>query len=132
MHQEQKTTASTRAGILSSPEMSRAARLMFLAALAGVLYFAWTPAPPDLIGNDKSQHMLAFTLLTILFRTGFPRLGWRGTLIWMGVLGAVIEFVQAIPALHRDCDIYDWFADMAAVAIGLVAVGLVTRLTGRR
>ena len=132
MPQESKTTAGTKAGILSSPELSRAARLMFFAALASVLYFAWTPAPPDLIGNDKSQHMLAFVLLTILFRTGFPRLGWRGPLIWMGALGALIEFVQAIPVLHRDCDIYDWFADMGAVVIGLVAVGLVGRVLGRR
>lgn len=132
MPQAPKTTARSKGAILFSPELVRAARLLFFAALASVLYFAWMPAPPDLIGNDKSQHMLAFTVLTILFRTGFPRLGWRGPLIWMGVLGALIEFVQAIPALNRDCDIQDWFADMGAAAIGLLAVGLVGRLLGRR
>ena len=34
----------------------------------------------------------------------------------LSFLGALIEVLQAIPELHRDCDIRDWIADTAAIA----------------
>ena len=40
----------------------------------------------------------------------------------LSFLGAMIEVAQAIPALHRDCDIRDWVADsLAILAVTLVA-----------
>jgi VanZ family protein len=130
VQQERKTAAAPKAWILR-PELERIARLAFFAVLASSLYFAWSPAPPVVLGNDKSQHALAFFWLTALFRLAFPGSGWKGALIWMGLLGALIEVVQAIPALNRDCDIYDWLADMGAVLVGLVAAGVIVRLLGR-
>ena len=102
------------------------ARLAFCAALAFALYMAWDPHPlPTGEIHDKYLHMLAFGTLTILACAGFPqaellRIGER-----LSFLGALIEVVQAIPALHRDCDIMDWVADTAVIAGVLVVVALV-------
>lgn len=130
-HDPKTTAAGSKARILSRPDLSRISRLIFVAALASILYFAWSPASPDVMGNDKSQHMLAFVVLTVLFRLAFPARGCRGALVWMGLLGALIELVQAIPGLHRDCDILDWFADMGAVLAALVATDLAGRIFRR-
>lgn len=126
--QESKTANESKGGLFSRDGLIRVARLIFLATLIGVLYFAWMPAPPTLLKSDKSQHMLAFAVLTILFHMAWPRWNWRASLLWFGLLGALIEVVQAIPALHRDCDIKDWFADMAAVLGALAVVAVVDRL----
>jgi VanZ family protein len=40
----------------------------------------------------------------------------------LSLFGALIEVVQAIPALQRDSDIKDWIADTVAVAVVLVIV----------
>jgi hypothetical protein len=45
-------------------------------------------------------------------------------LLGLSLFGAFIEVVQAIPALHRDTDIWDWVADTAAVAAVLALVWL--------
>lgn len=104
------------------------ARFLFWGALAFALYMAWTPQPttPVEVG-DKYLHMLAFGTLTILACAGYPqaellRLGER-----LSFLGALIEVVQAMPAVHRDCDIMDWVADTAVVAGVVVVVWVVRR-----
>jgi peptidoglycan/LPS O-acetylase OafA/YrhL len=108
--------------------VSRAALLgLFLAALVFALVMAWLPHPPSVPGNpnDKIQHIAAFTCLSLLGARAFPafplaRLGER-----LSFLGAIIEVVQAIPALHRDCDIRDWIADTLAIIVVLLIVGAV-------
>ena len=47
-----------------------------------------------------------------------------GILLALSAFGAFIELVQAIPALHRDCDWRDWVADTLAIIVTLGAVGL--------
>ena len=108
--------------------MSRPAWLgLFLAALLFTLVMAWLPHPPSVPGNpnDKIQHIAAFACLSLLGATACPafplaRLGER-----LSFLGAIIEVVQAIPALHRDCDIRDWIADTLAVIVVLSVFGAV-------
>jgi peptidoglycan/LPS O-acetylase OafA/YrhL len=115
--------------------MSRSAWLgLFLAALVFTLVMAWLPHPPSVPGNpnDKIQHIAAFTCLSLLGAMAFPafplaRLGER-----LSFLGAIIEVVQAIPALHRDCDIRDWIADTLAVVVALFVVGALRRSRTRR
>lgn len=115
--------------------MSRSAWLgLFLAALVLTLVMAWLPHPPSVPGNpnDKIQHIAAFACLSLLGTMAFPafsltRLGER-----LSFLGAIIEVVQAIPALHRDCDIRDWISDTLAVIAVLFVVGALRRSrTGR-
>ena len=49
----------------------------------------------------------------------------------LSIHGALIEVLQSIPALHRDCDIMDWVAD-TAVVIGVLLVVRVYRARGTR
>ena len=82
------------------------------------------PHPPQLPGepNDKVQHIIAFATLAALgssayFSTSIVRLS-----VGLSLFGALIEVVQAIPALHRDSDVMDWIADTAAVLVVLMLV----------
>lgn len=109
--------------------MTRLARLVFFLALAFAVVMALLPHPPTtpLEHHDKLQHMLAFATLAGLAAAGFPtaplfRIGER-----LSFAGALIEVTQAIPALHRDCDIRDWMADTLAVAVVLLVVAAIRR-----
>jgi hypothetical protein len=103
------------------------ARTLLLTALCVTLYMAFQPHPPKLpvdSWGDKFEHSLAFVTLTIRSVASFPaaklfRVGER-----LSFLGALIEVVQSIPALHRDCDIVDWLTDTAAIAVVLIVVSL--------
>ena len=106
-----------------------------LLAITGVvvLTMALLPNPPEVpIDSDKYRHMLAFGTLTILSVAAYPntpllRIGER-----LSFLGAMIEVVQSIPALHRDSDIHDWYADTAAIAVALLLGHLVLATLARR
>ena len=39
--------------------------------------------------------------------------------IGLSIFGGGIELVQGLPFVGRDCDLYDWLADMSAVAVAL-------------
>lgn len=108
-----------------SDMIKRRPKLAFWSALAVTLYFAWSPAPPVLIENDKSQHILAFVTLTALFCWAYPKVRWFWILGSLALVGGAIEIVQALPSLHRTSDIADWYADVAAVALTILLVRLV-------
>jgi hypothetical protein len=99
----------------------RAVRLLFWAAAAFAFVMAILPHPPEIPGapGDKVQHMAAFATLAALAAAGWPERPYKALGLGLSYLGAVIEIVQAIPALHRDCDIADWAADTAALALVL-------------
>lgn len=105
----------------------------FWAALLFAFVMAVLPKPPQLLGapSDKIQHILAFTTLAALAAAAYP----RASLIKIGLLlaafGALIEVIQAIPALHRDGSFADWFADISAVAIILLFLGFLRKKLGR-
>lgn len=105
-------------------------RLLLAVTCVVVLTMALLPHPPEVpIDNDKYRHMLAFGTLTVLSVAAYPqtpllRVGER-----LSFLGAMIEVVQSIPALHRDCDIMDWVADTAVIVGVLLVIALVR---GRR
>ncbi len=98
-------------------------RLAFWAALLFALTMAFLPHPPTaaLEVGDKYQHMLAFGTLTILAAGGYPIVPLGHIAERLSFVGALVELVQSIPALHRDCDIMDWIAD-TAIILAVVAV----------
>lgn len=101
-------------------DMDRLGKILFSAAVVLTLVFAWTPHPPVLIAYDNAQHGLAFAILAILGRMAFRKLPWQVLALSLAVLGAIIEIVQLIPQLHRSSDVYDWYADVAAMMLGLM------------
>jgi len=88
----------------------------FWLCLAGAVTLALLPHPPHIPAmGDKAQHMLAFGTLAFLGALAFPRFPRVHLAERLSFLGALVEVLQAIPALHRDCDIRDWIADTIAI-----------------
>jgi len=97
-------------------------RLLFWAAALLAFVMAVLPHPPHVPANDKVQHMAAFATLGLLGSFAYPRLSTLRLLIGLSLFGALIEVVQAIPALHRDSDPLDWLADTIACALVVLAL----------
>jgi hypothetical protein len=107
----------------------RALRLLFWAAAAFAFAMAVNPHPPHFEGEpgDKFEHMAAFAALAALAAAGWPERRYAALGLALSYFGAVIEIVQAIPALHRDCDIMDWAADTLALGLVLLIAGYLRR-----
>jgi len=99
-------------------------RAAFWAAAFLALVMAAMPEPPQLPGgpNDKFQHIAAFVALGSLASFAYPRASAVKIGLLLSLFGALIELVQAIPALRRDSDPVDWIADTAAAALILIVL----------
>ena len=99
-------------------------RVAFWSAVLFALVMALLPQPPQLSSSDKVQHMLAFATITAMALFAYPRIPPLRIGIALSAFGAAIEFLQLIPAIHRDGDVADWVADTVAifVVIALIAV----------
>jgi hypothetical protein len=99
-------------------------RLLFWAAAIFAFVMAVLPHPPRLPGDpsDKIQHIAAFTTLGLLGSWAYSATAPWKLLVRLSLFGAVIETVQAIPALNRDSDVVDWLADTIAVLVVLLLV----------
>lgn len=103
--------------------------IAFWAALIFAVTMALVPKPPPVLGqmNDKYQHILAFATLAMLASAAYRHASpWR-IAERLSFLGAMIEVLQSIPALHRDCQVTDWLADTGAVIVVLALVTLVRK-----
>jgi hypothetical protein len=106
--------------LLLNPRIVRLAVIAFWIALAFSVTMAVLPKPPQLPIDrfgDKFAHMLAFAALPALAMVGFGRDAWWRIIERLCFLGAAIEVIQSIPALHRDCDVRDWLVDSLAVIV---------------
>lgn len=94
-------------------------RASFWAALGFAFVMALLPQPPELRGapSDKVQHIIAFATLAALASAGYRSASLLRLLAALSAFGAVIEILQAIPALNRDSDLVDWLADTIAAAL---------------
>lgn len=98
---------------------------------AAVVAFACAVAPraiaPHLTSWDKADHFITFFVLTSLAAASFP----AGSLMAIGAVmsafGGLIELVQGLPFVGRDCDIHDWVADSVAVLAVIAAFALFRR-----
>lgn len=101
-------------------------RTLFWVALVVALAAALNPRPPQFEGapGDKVQHILAFLALTAMALAAYPRAQrWAQALALSG-FGALIEFLQMIPALHRSSELMDWVADTGAVLVVIVLAAI--------
>jgi VanZ family protein len=117
--------------------LSARAIWLFRIALFGAVAFAVTmallPKPPNLPIDqfgDKFSHMLAFATMALLAALAYPRMRLVRIGERLSFLGALVEVIQSIPSLHRDCDIHDWVADTIAITVVLVIVATIRRRSG--
>lgn len=108
----------------------RLATFLFWLALAGATALAIMPQPPvlptDNLG-DKFNHMLAFATLAALAAAAWPAAPRLRVIERLSFLGAMIELVQSIPGLNRDCDLRDWIADTLAIVVVTGIAALIAR-----
>ena len=109
------------------------AEVAFWVCLASALTLALLPHPPHFreVG-DKAQHMLAFGTLAFLGAFAFPHYPKPRLAERLSFLGALVEVLQSIPSLHRDCDINDWLADTFAIVAVLLVLHAMNRPRRRR
>jgi peptidoglycan/LPS O-acetylase OafA/YrhL len=107
-------------------------RFVFFGAVLFAMVMASLPHPPQIPGqpSDKVQHIIAFAVLTLLARLAYPEAKrWR-LFASLAVLGALIELVQTVPALHRDPSVLDWLADCGAVGVVMGIMALASKVAG--
>jgi len=105
---------------------------LFSAAMLFGFVMAILPKPVALPGDpsDKVQHIIAFLVLAALASLAYPRVHPVKVALGLSVYGALIEFTQMIPALHRDAELLDWIADTVAAALVLILFALARRFRG--
>ena len=108
--------------------LSLFSRLAFAGALLGFTVLALLPAerlPPLSVFDwwDKAQHALAFAVLAVLARLGWPQVpAWRWCLALVAY-GVLIELAQAATS-WRHGSVADALADAVGVVAGLGVVAL--------
>jgi VanZ family protein len=103
---------------LENPQFKRAILIAFWVAFVFSMVMGILPKPPetpiDRYG-DKFAHIMAFGTLAGLAALAFaPSMRWR-VAERLSFAGALLEVIQSIPMLYRDCDIRDWVADTLAI-----------------
>lgn len=86
------------------------------------------PHPPTILGWDKAQHSLAFVTLILLFSVSYPNVKTYWLAGALATFGGIIELLQALPMIHRDCDPVDWMTDITAIAVGMIGFKLARRI----
>jgi len=120
---------------MSPQTLGRLVRVAFWTAVVVAFTAAVVPAEdaPEVMPWDKAQHFLAFYVLAVVGAAAYPRSSLLAIGAVLSAFGALIEFVQMIPALHRDAELLDWVADTVAVAAALLPTALLAvrkRLAG--
>ncbi|MFN3834479.1 MAG: VanZ family protein [Glycocaulis sp.] len=108
-------------------------RILLVAALVGVSVFALWPGdadPPSLFGQHVINHIAAFLVLTMLARAAWPHIRRVWLFLALMAYGALIEALQAIPALQRTASLADLVTDAVGIALGLVLVWIAGQLAG--
>lgn len=120
---------------LIDPRFIRLARIAFWLAFLIAVTLAVLPKPPELPIDrfgDRFAHMFAFSVLAALGSAAFPQTSiWR-VAMRLSFLGAILEVVQSIPALHRASDIFDWIADTFAVLMVTAIAGWILKRQKQR
>jgi hypothetical protein len=104
------------------PILLQGARVLFWTAVLVTFVSAQMPVTHTLrlFPWDKAEHFAAFFVLTLLAVAAYPRAPLVILALWLSLFGCVIELVQALPIIHRDCDIWDWVADSVGIGAALL------------
>jgi len=102
--------------------------LAFFACALAVLVLALMPSPPPMLttGWDKSNHLLAFSVLTWLGGKAFPR---KLALVMAGLLayGGLIEILQSLTPT-RSAEWLDLLADGVGILLGWALIRMQGKL----
>ncbi len=113
--------------VLKFSRLVQLAQLAFFSALLFTFYSAVIPPTHavQLVPWDKAEHFIAFYALTGLAAAAFPKRNLFVIAALLSAFGALIEYVQGLPMVHRDRDFWDWVADTLAIMGALCPMILV-------
>ncbi len=106
--------------------VQRLFRILFWAALVFCFVMAVIPAPVELGGSDKYQHIAAFATLTALALLAYREVNPLFLFAAVAAFGGLIEIVQGLSFVGRDSDVVDWFADVVSI-VAVLLVWLIAR-----
>jgi len=110
-------------------EKHRTVKVFFWAALASSYILAVLPQEdmPKLTPfGDKSNHFLAFSVLTILLLRAY-RIRYRNAFAWMLLYGVFIEVSQLF-TLNRSSEVLDVLADSIGIVMGIALYKIIEKL----
>jgi VanZ family protein len=70
--------------------------------------------------SDKSEHFLAYLLLSLWFGGIYPRASYWRVAISLCLMGILIEFAQGAMQLGRQADVLDVIANSSGIVAGLL------------
>lgn len=76
------------------------------------------PQPPNL--SDKSEHFIAYLLLSVWFGGIYARSRYWAIALGLGVMGILIEFAQGAMRFGRHADSLDVIANCSGILAGLL------------
>ena len=89
-----------------------------LAIVVCLVPISQLPQPPNL--SDKSEHFIAYLLLSTWFAGIYPRSRYWLIGIGLAVMGVLIEFAQSAMGYGRQGDVLDVIANCSGVLAGLL------------
>ena len=102
--------------------------------LAFILTHTPVAIPMPAVQSDKTEHFIGYFLLGTMLYASARLAGWRhavlGVLLIGMCYGALDEQTQKL--VGRSCELADWFADCAGLAMAVTIGGLVTLWRERR
>lgn len=107
----------------STPAFLTALRVLFALSCAIGLWLALRPltGPPPPPGPiDKIEHFTGFYLLSVMALPAFPAARRWQIFVGLTAFGGLVELLQAIPFINRDCDFWDWLTDMFGIGAALL------------
>jgi VanZ family protein len=102
----------------------------------GLFTLTHTPIalPVIIVSSDKSAHFIGYALLGSALFASMRVAGWRDPMLLVLVIGlaygAIDEWLQ-IP-VGRSCELNDWFADAAGIAVAVTVCTLIARWRDQR
>ncbi|WP_255371060.1 VanZ family protein [Cupriavidus sp. YR651] len=110
--------------------ISRFRLLFWLCALVVMVLSLLPPSTPlPTTGWDKTNHLLAFSVLAVLGLRAWPTRRWR-VLVGLVVYGALIEVLQGMSG-DREPSWLDLLADTIGIALGLGVEAALARIWPR-
>jgi VanZ family protein len=95
-----------------------------------------TPSAIPLPGvqSDKTGHLIGYFVLGTFLYASLRAAGWRHAVLWVLVIGMIYGAIdeQSQRLVNRSCELQDWCADAAGLALAAAAAGLVTLWRERR
>lgn len=106
-------------------------RTIFFVYIIIVLILSVIQTPGALkIGGDKTKHVAAFVMFTLLFFAAYKETKFVFIFLWGLTFGILIEFIQYFVP-WRSTELLDVVADVGGILIGFVLIKLMDMFKGK-